>query len=204
MQSYIKIGETPNKNDILFSRPAFRLFFPALLARASNLFRTFAKEKDKDMNPPFKLLGLMVCAKRPRRIKEMKAVRDGFWLRGNYAALTFFGYIVVHSQQEADRINARTTDESSLKRHETIHLRQALSTHNSWLCFYTLYIWYYLRALPQNRHRRNAAYYLNPFEMEAYEHMYERDYIEKCRNGANGWRVYAKMKPRERLKIAKS
>ncbi len=133
----------------------------------------------------------------------MKVVKDGFWLRKNYAALTFFGHIVVHSQQEADRLNARTVADSSLKRHETIHLRQAQSTHNSWFCFYTLYIWYYLRALPQNKYRRGAAYYLNPFEMEAYEHMYEPDYLDKCKDGANGWRVYARMKPSERLKIAK-
>ena len=51
---------------------------------------------------------------------------------------------------------------------------------------------------------RNAAYYLNPFEMEAYEHMYEPDYLEKCTNGAQGWRVYAKMKPSERRKMSKS
>ena len=50
----------------------------------------------------------------------------------------------------------------------------------------------------------NAAYWLNPFEMEAYAHMYDEDYIEKCSEGANGWRTYAKMKPSERLKIAKS
>lgn len=150
---------------------------------------------------PFRLLWLIFRAKRPSRIKEMKAVTDRFWLRNNYAALTFFGFIVVRSKEEAAHINS-TND--SLKRHETIHLRQAQSTHNSWICFYTLYIWYYLRALPQNRHMRNAAYYLNPFEMEAYEHMYEPDYLEKCSNGAQGWRVYAKMKPSERRKMSKS
>ena len=146
----------------------------------------------------------MVRFRRPSRVEEMKVVKEGFWLRGDYAALTFFGYIVVHSKEEADRLNARPLKNSSLKRHETIHLRQAQSTHNSWLCFYTLYIYYYLRALPQNRHMHNGAYYLNPFEMEAYEHMYDPTYLEKCRQGANGWRVYAKMKPCERRKLSKS
>jgi hypothetical protein len=61
-----------------------------------------------------------------------------------------------------------------------------------------------VRAIPQNKYRRNAAYYINPFEMEAYEHMYEEDYLEKCKDGANGWRVYAKMKPSERRKLTKS
>lgn len=143
----------------------------------------------------------MIRAKRPSHIIEMKAVKEGFWLRKNYAAMMFFGTIVAHSQKEADLINARN---GSLKRHETIHLRQAQSVHNSWICYYLLYIWYYLRALPQNRYMKNAAYYLNPFEMEAYKHMYEPDYLEKCRNGANEWRYYAKMKPSERRRIANS
>jgi hypothetical protein len=130
----------------------------------------------------------------------MRAIKEGFWLRRNYEAMMFFGHIITHTQEDADLINARF---GSVKRHEAIHLRQAQSTHDSWLCFYILYIWYYLRALPQNRYMRNAAYWLNPFEMEAYEHMNEPDYLEKCTDGAQGWRKYAKMKPSERRALAK-
>ena len=155
------------------------------------------------MKNPFKLLWLMMRFRRPSRVEEMKAVADGFWLGKNYEALTFFGYIVVHSKEEAERINATSSKNDSTKRHEMIHLRQAQSLHNSWFLFYVRYIWYYVRAIPQNKYNRNAAYYLNPFEMEAYEHMYEQDYLEKCKNGANGWRAYAKMKPRERRKMSK-
>ena len=147
------------------------------------------------MNNPFKLFWLMMRARRPSRIVDMSAVKEGFWLRRNYDAMMFFGFILAHTKEEADRINKYG---GSLKRHETIHLRQAQSTHNSWLCYYTLYIWYSLRAWPQNRYMRNASYYLNPFEMEAYKHMYDEDYLDKCQNGANEWRVYAKMKPKER------
>ena len=136
----------------------------------------------------------MLKAPRPSCIDQMKAVKEDFWLGKNYAAMMFFGHIIAHTQEEADRINA---SDCSLKRHETIHLRQAQSTHNSWFCFYLLYIMYYLRALPQSRYIRNAGYRLNPFEIEAYEHMYETDYLDKCRDGANGWRYYAKMKPKE-------
>ena len=146
----------------------------------------------------------MVRWRRPSRVEEMEAVSDSFWLGKNYSALTFFGRIVVHSKKDADHLNRHTSTDNRIKRHETIHLRQAQACHNSWLCFYILYIWYYLRALPQNRHRRNAAYYINPFEMEAYAHDGDNSYLEKCRDGANGWREYAKMNPRERLQLAKS
>jgi hypothetical protein len=155
------------------------------------------------MYNPFKILWLVVRFRRPSRVVEMKAVADSFWLGKNYSALTFFGYIVVHSQEEADKLNATTAQKDSLKRHEMIHLKQAQATHNSWLCFYARYLWYCLRAIPQNRYRRNAAYYLNPFEMEAYEHMYEHDYLDKCKDGANGWRKYAKMKPGERAALSR-
>ena len=166
------------------------------MSKLISFFRNFAA-----MFILFKLLWLMISARRPSRISQMNAMRVGFWLRKNYAALTFFGHILVHSQGDADRINAHN---GSLRRHETIHLRQAQACHNSWLCFYILYFWYTLRALPQNKHMHNAAYYLNPFEMEAYEHMYETDYLDKCENGAQGWRVYAKMKPSERRKLSNS
>ena len=156
------------------------------------------------MNNPFHILWLMVTAKRPRRISEMKAVKESFWMRRGYTAMTFFGRILTHTQQEADELNATATLHSRLKRHETIHLRQAQSTHNSWLCFYILYIWYYMRALPQNRRRRNAAYYLNPFEMEAYEHDGDPEYLQECENGANGWRRYAKMSAKNRARITNS
>ena len=127
----------------------------------------------------------------------MGVFTDGFWLRKGYEAMTFFGTIVAASDDEA---RLAGLDNSSLRRHETIHLRQAQSTHDSWLLFYLLYFWYILRALPQNRRMKNAAYRINPFELEAYLHMDDPDYLEQCREkGANEWRVYASMSPRERL-----
>ena len=127
----------------------------------------------------------------------MGVFTDGFWLRRGYEAMTFFGTIVAASDDEARLVDL---DNSSLRRHETIHLRQAQSTHDSWLLFYLLYFWYILRALPQNRRMKNAAYRINPFELEAYLHMDDPDYLEQCREkGANEWRIYARMSPRERL-----
>ena len=141
---------------------------------------------------PLALLRLVWRARRPSAIDDMPTVKNNFWLRQGYEAMTFFGVIVTATEREAE---AMCRGMSALKRHETIHLRQAQSTGDSWLRFYLLYIWYYLRALPQNRHMTNAAYRLNPFELEAYRHMYEEGYeiLE-----ANEWRRWAKIKPRER------
>ena len=132
---------------------------------------------------------------------DMPALRNTFWLRKGFTALTFFGTIITASKEEADRLN---TTQSSIKTHEMIHLRQAQSLHDSWLLFYVRYLWYYVRSLPQNRHMRRAAYLTNPFELEAYRHMHDSQYLEQCKNGANEWRVYAKMKPRQRLEEYKN
>ena len=80
-----------------------------------------------------------------------------------------------------------------------IHLRQAQSCGDSWLRFYLLYLWYWLRALPANRKMKHGAYLLNPFEMEAYRHMNDLHYLAK--GEANEWRKFAKMSIKERITL---
>jgi len=149
------------------------------------------------MDNPFKLISIMWKSHRPNRQSDMPALRNNFWLRRKgYDAMTFYGTIVTATTEEADMMNRGMT---SLKRHEMIHLLQARSTSNSWTLFYLRYLWYYVKALPQNRRMKQAAYRLNPFEMEAYGHMYDSDYLQQCETGATEWRTWAKMKPRKRL-----
>ena len=79
--------------------------------------------------------------------------------------------------------------------------RQAQSCGDSWLRFYLLYIWYWLRALPMSRKLKHAGYLLNPFELEAYGRMYDSGYLARCKDGAHEWRRYAKMPLKDRLKL---
>lgn len=146
------------------------------------------------MSSPFRILKLLRGVRRPSRINDMRAVADAFWLRRGYDAMTFFGHIVTATNEEADRMNGRLT---TLKNHETIHLYQARSTGDSWLRFYLLYFYYCLRALPQLRHMKHAPYLLNPFEMEAYRHDHDLDYLTR-RSEATEWCRFARMTARER------
>ena len=145
------------------------------------------------MNNPLSILRLVFKAVRPSRLSDMRAVKDAFWLKRDYAALTFFGHIITATQQEADAINGRY---DTLKNHEMIHLRQAQDCHDSWLLFYLRYGWYSLLALPQCRYMKDGAYLLNPFELEAYRHEEEMDYLQK--HEATEWRKWAQLKPAER------
>ena len=156
---------------------------------------------------------IMWHAVRPSRVGDMPAVVNAFWLRKGYEGLTFFGTILAPTQAEADRFNS---GESALKTHEMIHLRQAQSCGDSWLRFYLLYLWYWLKnsvgtvlyefssRLRKNRPYRvprHAAYLLNPFELEAYARMNDAGYLDRCKDGANEWRRYAKMSLKDRLAL---
>ncbi len=133
---------------------------------------------------------------RPSNIVDMPATVNRFWCRKGYMAITFFGRIFTGNQDDADRFN-RFFD--SLKNHEMIHLRQAQNTCDNWFLFYILYLWYSVCALRYVRKIHNAAYFLNPFEIEAYTHMYNLHYLEMFENGTDGWRKFAKMPLEERM-----
>ena len=132
---------------------------------------------------------------------DMPAMVSRLWSRKGYSAMTVFGHIFTSQQDTADVLNGRF---GALKNHEMIHLRQAQSTGNSWFRFYVRYFWYSLSAFRYFRRCHNAAYYLNPFEIEAYTHMHDLHYLDRCADqGAQEWRRYARMKLRERLEIVR-
>ena len=142
-----------------------------------------------------RVIPIMWRAVRPSKVADMPAFVNSFWLPKGYEGLTFFGKILAPTQELADHFNRGF---SSLKNHEMIHLRQAQSCGDSWIRFYLLYIWYWLKGLRMNRKMKHAAYLLNPFEMEAYARMHELDYLK---GPATEWRKYAKMKLKDRLKL---
>ena len=148
------------------------------------------------------VIPIMWRAVRPSKVVDMPAVVNTFWLRKGYEGLTFFGHILAPTQELADAFNAKP---NALKNHEMIHLRQAQSCGDSWFRFYILYIWYWLRTVcfggfAVRRQLKHAAYLLNPFEIEAYAHMHDLDYLK---GPATEWRRYAKMPLKDRLKLYK-
>lgn len=138
---------------------------------------------------------IMLRAMRPSRISDMTAIAKPRWIRKGYDGLTFFGHIITHTQQEAEAFNQHF---GAMKNHEMIHLYQARSTHDSWLCFYWKYLMFWVKANRFRKHLRNAGYLLNPFEMEAYAHMNDLDYL-KPNGQATDWKRYAAMPLEERL-----
>ena len=141
---------------------------------------------------------MMLRATRPSRLDDMKAIAKPRWIRKGYTGMTFFGYIITHTQQDAEAFNERF---GYIKNHEMIHLYQARSTQNSWLCFYLRYVYYWFRACSFRKQLKNAGYLLNPFELEAYDKMYDLHYLDDKKSGTNEWRRYTKMSLQERLQL---
>ena len=150
------------------------------------------------MNNPFRILRFLWKARRPSHISDMPAVRDAFWLKKGYDAVTFFGFILTHTEQEARLMNGRL---NALKNHEMIHLRQAQACGDSWCRFYWRYLVFWLKAQKGRKLVKNAGYRLNPFEMEAYAHMDDLSYLSRFADGATGWQHYARLSLQERAAL---
>ena len=147
-------------------------------------------------NLSMNILLMMLRAPRPSCTDDMKAIAHPRWIKKGYDGLTFFGYIITHTQQEAEAFQRS----GSFKNHEMIHLYQARDCHDSWLLFYLRYGWYWLLANRYRRRLKTAGYRLNPFEMEAYANMYDLHYLDDKPHGTAGWRRYARMSLDERMK----
>ena len=106
--------------------------------------------------------------KKPSSIKVIKATCPKIWLLPGFRAITFFGRIYTKTKADMCSINLNDNIDSNFKCHETIHVRQAEDTHNSWFLFYILYIWQWICNLPLITIHKRAPYRLISFEMEAF------------------------------------
>ena len=137
---------------------------------------------------------------KPSKITTVKA-KKAWYLPPKIRALTWMGIVYCKYREDADSINRTSKIDSVLKSHETIHVRQAESMHNSWLLFYARYIWEWVVNIPLLTINGWAAYKFMPIEMEAYNH--ERDY-EYANNGeVTEWKKLEKLTLKEKRELAK-
>ena len=137
--------------------------------------------------------------KKPSEIKAVRAKRAWF-LPSSMVAMSLFGTIYCHSKRRVDEINKTDGIDSQLESHETIHVRQAEGTSDSWIVFYLKYIWQWLKNFPLIFVNVHAPYKFIPFELEAYRYQDEWGY---CLSKCEGWRRYNKLKLKEKRIFAK-
>lgn len=137
---------------------------------------------------------------KPSKFITVKGRKAWFLLSG-FAALTWKGYAYCKTRELADKINSTEKIDSRLESHETIHIRQAESMKNSWLKFYTRYIWEWVCNIPLIMINIYAPYMFMPIEIEAYLNQDNWDY---CMHGESlQWKEFEKLKLKEKKKLAK-
>lgn len=134
--------------------------------------------------------------KKPSKIDKLKVVLNSWFPPGNFSII-LFGTVFTKSSYVAGRMNEVGSVDNT---HEMIHIKQAQSCWDCWLSFYFLYLCQWLFNLPLIFININAPYKFIPFELEAYKHEEEPDYIK---NVATEWKVFRKLKMSERRRLAK-
>lgn len=141
--------------------------------------------------------------KKPNEIINLIPSFRKFLPPKNFKAIMMFGKIFINiKNQEKYYEDERKGNNAYFKNHEMIHVQQAIKTHNSWLLFYLLYVWFWLKNLPFI-FGLNFAYKFIPFEMEAYYYQKDLTYTEKHINGTENYKIFNKVTLKEKRKLYK-
>lgn len=139
--------------------------------------------------------------RRPSKYQSITVQTSRFLPPKGYFAITLFGKILIRKQNAKNwELTCDSPSGKTMLHHEWIHVQQAVSTHDSWICFYLRYIYYFLKNRPL-RYGEKISYYANPFEMEAYVFESDLSYAKNNPNGANGWRFFAAMPLEQRQEL---
>ena len=137
---------------------------------------------------------------KPSTIDKMKVVFNNLLPFPGYFAITLFGKIYIReSSRSSWERQLKTGDANITMNHETIHLRQAQSMFDSWIMYYIRYIYEYLKNQPW-KNGNSFAYYMIPFEMEAYQNEINLSYLDGNKP-TTGWKKFAKFNLKKRLAI---
>ena len=103
---------------------------------------------------------------KPSKIQVLKAKKALFLFPG-FRALTWKGIAYCKKKSDIQLINFEDKISSDFESHEMVHVKQAESTHDSWFCFYALYLWYWILNFPLFIVGLYMPYFFIPFELEA-------------------------------------
>lgn len=141
--------------------------------------------------------------KNPKKTIKLKAKVNKIFCPSGFVAITLFGTVYMRDSNYLQLVNKTDGIDSILENHEMIHVKQAVSTHNSWLLFYILYIWKWILNLPLIFINLNAPYRFISFELEAYSNEANYGYQEQIVNGAYKWKKYDTLTMSEKIKLSK-
>lgn len=94
-------------------------------------------------------------------------------------AMSWCGYIIMRYEYYEEMTGeVPPVWYADMARHEKMHLLQAKHTkRDSWMYYYLSYVWQWIKLNPLV-YPSNAAYYCNPYEVEAYANEQRQSYLE--------------------------
>ena len=138
---------------------------------------------------------------KPSEIKILKAKKALFLFPG-FRALTWKGIAYCKNDSDILLINFERKISSDFESHEMTHVKQAESTRDSWLCFYALYLWYWILNFPLFVTGLYMPYNFIPFELEAFTN--ETNWEYPAKGAVYQWKKFnEKLSIREKYKLAK-
>lgn len=136
---------------------------------------------------------------KPSKINVLKA-KKAIFLLPKFRALVWKGIAYCKEKSDIQLINFEDKISSNFESHEITHVKQAESTHDSWFCFYTLYLWYWILNFPLFIRGLYIPYYFIPFELEAMAH--ETDWNYPTNGAVYEWKKF-KLSLRQKLYFSK-
>ena len=141
--------------------------------------------------------------KKPNEIDKIEIKWNNILPFPGYLAMTFFGKMWIRKSNKQKWQNYIKWGKSNIVlNHELIHVKQSISTNNSWWKFYLLYIWEWFKANPLFNGFK-FAYKMNPFELEAYANENDLDYNIANKNGAIQWKQFKTISIKQRKQLWK-
>ena len=119
----------------------------------------------------------MLFSSKPNDSNELKLLAMQCFPFQGYKYMMWCGKMIYRLDKK-DSIMASIGTDTYIKdvTHETIHLKQAqVKGRNSWLRYYLIYVWEWIKGNPITNPAR-SAYYTIPFEMEAYANEEDPNY----------------------------
>ena len=121
----------------------------------------------------------MLFSSKPNVSNELELLAMQCFPFQGYKYMMWCGKMIYRKKNE-ERILSEINTPSFLKNktHETTHLKQAqVKGRNSWLRYYLIYVWEWIKGNPII-HPASSAYYTIPFEMEAYANEDDVSYLD--------------------------
>lgn len=141
--------------------------------------------------------------KKPNQIKEMEVKFNNFIPFDGFLCITFFGKMFIRNKNKQRWEDKEKKGQNRItKNHELTHAKQAIKRCNSWVMFYLLYVWQYLKNLPIIN-GFDMPYKFISIELEAFANENDDNYNIIHKDGTTGWKSYNKLTIKEKKQFYK-